>query len=225
MRYEQRGIYFVDLRTGETRHTARDWDLVMSKKLIGTPKLKYKSVTLPDRSGDLDYTDALYGVPLYDNRSLDFTFEYLNAPDRWRETFDDIRNFLHGQKMKVYDPDDLDYYYTGRVEVGNPSGGLVKIFDVSVSANPWKLRQYGATVVTLTAAANTDFVLVNDWKPVVPSITTTGAVTIKHNNVNYVMEGNGTFHFPKMLLRHGENLMTFVSGTADVTFTYQEGAL
>ena len=222
----ERGIRFVDLMTGDERHTVSDWGLVMSRKIIGTPKLKYKSVTLPDRDGDLDYTDALFGVPLYENRSLEFTFEYLDDPQEWNETFADIRNFLHGRRVKIYDSDDAGaYFYTGRAEVGDPSGGLVKIFEVEVSANPWKLKASGETVVTLAATPEATLTLENDWKPVIPTITTDDLVSIQFGNTIYTMEGSGTFRFPKMLLRHGLNTMTVVSGTANVTFTYQEGAI
>lgn len=222
----ERGIRFVDLVTGEIRHTALDWDLVMSRKIIGTPKLKYKSVTLPDRDGDLDYTDALFGVPLYENRTLEFTFEYLSDPQRWSERFLDIRNYLHGRKVRLFDPDDSGaYYYTGRVEVGDPSGSLVKTFDVKVSANPWKLKTSGETVVTVEATPDAVITLTNDWKPVIPTITTDALVSIQFGNTIYTMDGSGTFRFPKMLLRHGSNTMTVISGTANLTFTYQEGAI
>lgn len=224
--YKSRGILFVNLATGEKRHTASDWNLVMSRKIIGTPKLKYKSVALPDRDGDLDYTDALFGVPLYENRLLEFTFEYLDDPQIWNDRYKDIRNFLHGQKMKLYDPDDSgSYFYTGRVEMGDPSGGLVRIFEVKVSANPWKLKASGETVVTFETSPEATLTLINDWKPVIPTITTDDLVSIQFGNVIYTMDGSGTFKFPKMLLRHGRNIMTVVSGTANVTFTYQEGAI
>lgn len=223
---EQRGIRFVDVITGEERHTVTNWDLVMSRKIIGTPKLKYKRVDLPDRDGDLDYTDALLGVPYYENRTLGFTFEYLEDPRLWTEQFKDIRNFLHGRRMKIYDPDDSGaYYYTGRVEVGDPEGGLVKIFNVEVSANPWKLKSTGATVITKSVVANDVITLMNDWKPVVPTITTTALVSLQYGSTVYTMEGSGTFKFPKMLFHHGANVITVTAGSADVTFTYQEGAI
>ena len=222
---ELRGVRFTDAVTNETRHTVEDWGLVMSKKVMGTPKLKYKGVTIPDRDGDLDFTDALYGVPLYDNRILDFVFEYLNDPSDWTEAFNDIRNFLHGRKMKIFDPDDGgDYYYTGRVEVGDPSGGIVEIFEVKASANPWKLKTGGATVVT-KAISQGNFVIENDWKPVVPTLTVTDAVSLTYRGVTYSMTGSGTFTFPKMLLQHGDNAFVVVSGSGTVTFTFQEGAI
>ena len=127
---------------------------------------------------------------------------------------------------KLYDPDDSGaYYYTGRVEVGDPEGGLVKIFDVKVSANPWRLKASGETVETIAATPNKVFRLMNDWKPVVPTITTDALVSIQFGSVVYTMDGSGTFKFPKMLLQHGANVMSVVSGTANVTFTYQEGAI
>lgn len=220
-----RGIVFTDVITNDSRDTAYDWDLVMSRKIIGTPKLKYKSVTLPDRDGDLDYTEALFGVPLYDNRTIELTFEYLGSQSAWFELFDDVRNFLHGKKMFIYEPDDDQYYYVGRVEVGDPSGGLVKIFDVKVTANPWKLKRGGETIVTKTASEGLEITLENDWKPVVPTIETTGLISLQYRDVIYTMDGVGTFRFPKMLLRHGSNVITVLSGDSDITFRYQEGAI
>ena len=220
-----RGIVFTDVITNDSRDTAYDWDLVMSRKIIGTPKLKYKSVTLPDRDGDLDYTEALFGVPLYDNRTIELTFEYLGSQSAWFELVDDVRNFLHGKKMFIYEPDDDQYYYVGRVEVGDPSGGLVKIFDVKVTANPWKLKRSGETIVTKTASEGLEITLENDWKPVVPTIETTGLISLQYRDVIYTMDGVGTFRFPKMLLRHGSNVITVLSGDSDITFRYQEGAI
>lgn len=221
-----RGITFIDLST-ETlkRHTADDWGLVMTSKVIGVPAVKEKIVNLADRDGVLDFTDGLLGVPAYNTRELSFNFEYLDSPSEWTSLFTEIRNFLHGRRLKIFEPDDLNYYYLGRVTVGEPSGGLVKAFSVTVKADTWKYKSTGETTVTRAVVANKTIILPNDWRPVSPTITTTGAVTFSFNDVNYSIAGAGTFQFPKIRLAHGENRITIVNGSGEITFKYQEGAM
>ncbi len=221
-----RGITFLDASNESfRRHTADDWDLVMTKKVIGTPPVKWKTVELKDRDGDLDFTNALRGVPSYGSRELSFSFEYLGSPEEWSTLVNDIRGFLHGRRLKIREPDDLHYYYLGYAEMSDPTGGLVKSFTVTVRADTWKYKNGSATTVTETATAGTVIRLVNDWRPVVPRIRTTGAVTLSFNGTTYTISGAGSFRFPKMVLKYGLNPIEIVSGSGEITFTYQEGAI
>lgn len=221
-----RGIEFID-PSNETlrRHTANDWGLVMGAKVIGSPPPKEKYIELADRDGDLDFTDALTGIPAYGTRGLSFSFEYLDDPKEWTRLFTEIRNFLHGRRMKIFEPDDLDYYYTGRVTVDDPSGGLVKTFSVTVKADTWKHKATGETVVSEAVEADKTIVLMNDWRPVSPTITTTGAVSFSFKGTNYAIAGAGDFRFPKLRLAYGENEILILSGSGEITFRYHEGAI
>ena len=221
-----RGIRFTDLSNETlTRHTADDWGLVMTDKVIGTPPLKEKYVELADRDGDLDFTDALMGIPVYGTRGLSFNFEYLDDPSEWTKLFTEIRNSLHGRRMKIFEPDDPAYYYTGRVTVDDPSGGLVKAFTVTVKADTWKHKATGETVVSEAVEADKIIVLMNDWRPVSPTITTTGAVSFSVGGVNYSIAGAGDFRFPKLRLAYGENEILILSGSGEISFRYHEGAI
>lgn len=221
-----RGIEFVSL-TNDTfrRHTADDWKLVMNKKIIGTPAVKERRVELTDRDGVLDFTESLTGVPSYGTRPLSFQFEYLDSLDEWPEIITEIRNFLHGKRVKIHEPDDPDYYYIGRVSVGDPSDGLVKALSIEATADTWKYPVTGETTVTEVVAASKTVNLVNSWRPVCPTIKVTGAVVFTFGGVNYSIAGAGTFRFPKFRLGYGLNVVTLVSGSGTITFTYQEGAL
>lgn len=221
-----RGIEFVSLTDATfRRHTANDWDLVMSEKVIGTPAVKEKITELADRDGVLDHTDSLTGVPAYETRELSFAFEYLGAIEDWADLFTEIRNFLHGRRLKIHEPDDPNYYYLGRVSVSDPTGGRVKSFTVTVRADTWKYPITGETTITETVAASKVIILPNNWRPVCPTITTTGAVTFTFGGVNYSIAGAGTFRFPRFRLGYGANRVTIVSGSGKITFTYQEGAI
>ncbi len=221
-----RGIEFIDLRNDALRrHTADDWGLVMSEKIIGTPEVKMKTRELADRDGILDYTDALLGVPTYNTRELSFTFEYLDSLDKWTRLFTEIRNIVHGRRMKIFEPDDPDYFYLGRVNVGDPSGGRVKVFSVDVMADTWKYKAAGETTISEVVTASKTIILPNDWRPVCPTITTTGAVTFEFGDTRYSVTGAGVFRFPKIRLAYGANRINIVDGSGEITFKYQEGAI
>lgn len=221
-----RGIEFVSLIDDTfRRHTADDWDLVMTAKVIGTPAVKEKITDLADRDGVLDHTEALTGVPAYNTRELSFSFEYLGSPSEWAYIFTEIRNFVHGRRLKIYEPDDPNYYYIGRASVSDPSGGLVKAFTITARADTWKYPITGETVVIEPVTASKEIILMNSWRPVCPSITTTGAVTFSFGGVNYSIAGAGTFRFPRFRLGYGVNRVTIVSGSGEIAFTYQEGAI
>lgn len=221
-----RGIRFTDLNDPTySRHTADDWGLVMTEKIIGTPAVKNKTIELADRDGVLDFTTALRGVPSYETRILSFTFEYLDSPTEWTALITEIRGFLHGRRLMIQEPDDEDYYYLGRVTVGDPSGGLVKSFTVTVRADTWKYKNGPITVATWSATTGTLVMLANDWRPVCPIITTTGKVTFEFGGKLYSIAGAGEFRFPTIMLTHGVNTIKIVEGVGSITFTYQEGAI
>lgn len=220
-----RGITFTDLSTSASKHTGSDWDLVMSKKEIGTPKVKRKAIDLPDRDGILDYTTALRGVPSYETRTLSFTFEFCGSLDIWTALFTEIRNFLHGKRLRIDEPDDIAYYYLGRAEVSDPSGSVVKTFEVTVTADTWKYPASGETTISGTITTDGTLNLPNDWRPVVPKVTATATCAFTFKGVTYSISAAGIFVFPKLVLGYGGNKITFVSGSGTITFTYQEGAL
>lgn len=224
-----RGITFIDLSNETLKwHTADDWGLVMTSKVIGRPPIKDKYIELKDRDGDLDFTDALTGIPAYGTRTLSFDFEYLDDPKRWTEIFADICNALHGRRLKIFEPDDSAYYYLGRVSVGEPSGGLVKSFPITVKADTWKIKVKESSFVTSnieTLHGKTLVIQNNGRKTVSPIVITTADASFTVDNVTYAVEAAGTYQFPRLRFAPGRNLVSIVSGSGELRFRFQEGAM
>ncbi|MGI6156833.1 MAG: hypothetical protein ACOYEB_13060 [Enterococcus lemanii] len=197
----------------------------MTEKVIGAPEVKTKTVALNDRDGVLDYTDALRGMPSYGTRALAFAFDYCGDSDAWTPLFTEIRNFLHGKRLKIFEPDDAAYYYMGRVEVGDPAGRVVKQFAISVVADTWKYKASGVTEISGEVAPGGALTLPNDWRPVVPDITVTDACAFERDGVSYALSGAGVFRIPQLALAPGDNVIEFTDGSGLITFRYQEGAL
>lgn len=70
-------------------------------------------------------------------------------------------------------------------------------------------------------------VLVNDYMPVVPTVTTTVETTLRWTvdgeSFNKTISA-GTWVIPELELRHGENTVSVV-GEGITTFSYREGRL
>ena len=134
-----------------------------------------------------------------------------------------IRDALHGQHLKVILEEDSQYYYDGRCEVdtwidNNSTGTVV----VTIDAYPYKLK-LEPTVVTVEVSSSEVITLVNMRKSVSPKIYTNSELKIGFENNVYILSP-GIHIFPDLVLKEGNNVME-LTGTAYVTFTYQEGGL
>lgn len=208
------GITFGD------KHSYTDLGLILSSKEIGTSEIKTSIIDIPGRSGSLDMTEALGGVK-YEDRDLRFTFTMLNALRDWAGRLSALSAVCDGRLQQVILDDDPDYYYYGRPYVtGIESEGNVKYVTVSMRAEPYKLK-VAETTYTLTAPGTVE--LTNDQMEVVPTVTATEAVNITCGT-STVAIGAGTFEIPGLALEAGTTTWE-ITGSGDVTISYQEGKL
>lgn len=102
------------------KNTWDDWKLVAtSRPLVNPPALKKKYVDVPGASGALDFSTALTGYPVYENRTGSWTFYVMNGYEEWQIRYSEIMEYLHGQAMKCFLEDDPGYFYEGRFEVNS----------------------------------------------------------------------------------------------------------
>ena len=100
------------------KNTWEDWHLIPSSRPeIVPPEVYTNYVDLPGAHGKLDLSEYLTGGPVYKNRSGSLEFYAANGYHFWAETYNQICNFLHGQKMKMVLWDEPEYFYTGRFRV------------------------------------------------------------------------------------------------------------
>ena len=102
-------------------NTWTDWQLIpVSRPTINPPSVQNFYLTIPGRSGKIDFTDSILPSPAYDNRegSLDFIVDH-DSKDyiRWIITYNKISEFLHGQKLRMILSDEPDVYYEGRFSI------------------------------------------------------------------------------------------------------------
>lgn len=223
-----RGVKFQTMgNDSRSWRTADDWGLVMTSKSIGVPPIKERYIELKDRDGDLDLTDALTGYPAYGTRTLSFGFEYLDDPKKWTEVFTNICGTLHGKRLMIFEPDDPTHYFAGRVSVGEPSGGLVKSFAVTVKADAWRYI-YPGQIITFDSIKNDQTLIVTNsgQKSVCPTILALDAVTFEFDGVIYSISTGGEHSFPGIRLVGGDNKIHILqtSGTF-IEFWFAEGVI
>ena len=204
-------------------HSFYEWGLILSEKEIEPPKPKTKTVDVDGADGVLDYTEA-FGDVKYQNRQLTFKFYKASiVPDGFLALFSLVQNTIHGKTMQVILDDDPANYYFGRVTINEwKSNKRLGEIVIEVDAQPYKLK-VDETVVTRAVTGSADIILANSRKPVVPTITTTAAMTIVFGGYTAAVQA-GTFRLPELQLQAGQNTVK-ATGTGNITFRYREGSL
>lgn len=191
-------------------------------------------VSVPGRAAPLDLSTYLTdGQPYYDNASLEVVLESSEG-DRLarKDRIDLMVNYLDGQTLRIYLPDDPDHYLVGRVQVYPEYNDLAHCaVRVSAVCDPW-LYAAAETVVSLVATETEQTAqLLNYGRlAVVPTVVTTGEVQIRYGGSTWSLSA-GEYTLPELYLTPGKGLgvpgehnITY-SGSGAITITYREAVL
>lgn len=203
-------------------HSYRDLNLILSEKEIGAPHVKTKLIDIEGADGSIDYTDFFDG-PKYGEVKHKFTFSTIVPRSDFLTQYSEVKNALHGQKLRIVDDDDPGFYYVGRCYVSNFTNEKnIGTIEVECECEPYKYK-LAKTVVTQAVDGTEAITLTNSRKHAVPTITTSAAMTIAFGDGIWTNSA-GTYTIPELELVEGENLVS-VTGTGNITFTWQEGSL
>lgn len=221
-----RGITFVNITTGASKHTADDWGLIMSEKAIGNPEPRISKVDMADRDGAIDQSEALRGRVSYKNRALSFAFICTAKQSTWADLREEIAGFVHGKRIKIIDPDTPNHYYIGRCTLEEPTykGMAIMFLTVTVDADPYRLSNT-ETKVSKSVSTGTNVSLVNSAMPVVPTITVSANMTIKFGSFSASLTSGSTYRIAEITLEPGTNTISVTAGSGTITFTYRRGAI
>ena len=197
----------------------------MSKKEYGAPSVKNKKVEIEGADGSIDYTD-FFGGPKFGEAEHKFTFATIVPRSDFSTQYSNVKNALHGQKLRIIDDDDPGFYYVGRCYVSpftdEKGGGKIS---VECECEPYKYRM-AKTVVSKAVDGTEVITLTNAKKRAVPeiSITTDTSLNIVYQTYNVWDLGGGSYTLPELELAEGANEVT-VTGTGSITFTWQEAMM
>lgn len=204
-------------------HEQEEFGLLPKQVIISPPEVKTYLVSVPGRSGSLDFTEALTdGQPAYYDRQITMTMYCFAGDEQLPDMERACRNALHGRKMNIMLDCDPEYYYRGRLSVDWVSEGNIDIATITATCDPYKYKRT-PTVKEFDVSGSLSVTLPNDRMPVVPTVTTDAEMTIVFGENTLVFPA-GTRRAPVLLLTEGQNTLT-LTGTGHIKFEYQEGAL
>lgn len=203
----------------------RDFGLLLRPKERPFPEPKLNYVSIEGKSGDIDLSDALTGDVAYENVEFPLEFYVIDSMKTWEKKLRTISSILHGKKLKVIFSEDPNWYYTGRVTIGELSTDRnLGILSLECNFEPYKLA-VNETIITKKVKENDVIVLDNQRKWVMPVVIVTNDIIFKYEDVIFSVNSQKEFQSTGFILKEGKNVITIISGLGDITFKYREGAL
>ena len=221
------------------KNTWDNWHIVPSSRpVFNPPKQKVNTLDIQGGNGIIDLSESLTGYPVYNNREGSFEFIVMNDYKPWQETYSDIADYLHGQKMRAVLEDDPQYYYEGRFSVNSwKSDKDWSKITIDYNVSPYKMRKVDSKeVVTLEDGTVTRTYTSKFYgkAPVCPTFDvqldsgTAFAVRFQNTDLHLSVSKefrNGTIQFPEMIFYGSEVKIYFlvpqsVSGTVTITCPY-----
>lgn len=204
-------------------HSWTDLHLILSKKEIGSPAVKEDEIEVEGADSNLDLTE-FFGEPKYNNVIHKFDFSTIERNSL--SLFSNIKNALHGKKVRIILDEDPGFFYVGRLHV-SPYTNEKGIGSLTIEANcePYKYRLEN-TVITRAVDGTETINLTNSRKRAVPEVViqSEGTIRVEYLGTNIWDLGSGSFTLPELELMEGDNLVT-ITGTGTITFTWKEGGL
>lgn len=210
-----------------TKHTLDDWGALLSEYEIKTPEAKTNYVDLPGGDGVIDLTEALTGDVKYDQREISATFTFNQPRSQWPALHAAVTQHAHGRRFTIEAPEDPDYYYIGRINIGPlKKDGALALFELEATCEPYKYKN-AVTSLNYTVGATGTLVatLANQRRRVIPTITVSAQTQIIYGASSTTVSA-GTYKITDIVLEEGNNTVTFnaAQGTT-ITVAYQEATI
>lgn len=206
-------------------HSYRDLGLLLASKEIGSPPVKENKIDIEGADGSLDLTE-FFGEAKFDNVRHKFDFALSVPPQSYPSIFSQIKNALHGKKMRIILDDDPTFYYVGRLHVSSFTNDRgAGYLSIDADCDPYKYK-ISKTVVSRTISGTETITLTNGRKRAVPLVTIQAEASIRivYGSSNIWDLGSGSYTLPELELVEGGNAVT-VTGTGTISFEWQEANL
>ena len=198
---------------------------MLTSQEIGSPPVKENKIVIPGGDGSIDLTD-FFGEPKYEDVQHKFEFTTIEPQSDFLSQYSQVKNAIHGKKVRIILDDDPTFFYLGRCHVSSfTSSKGIGTISVECDCEPYKYK-LSKTVVTRAVDGTEIISLTNARKRAVPelTITTETSLNIVYQTYNIWDLGSGSYTLPDLELVEGVNSVT-VTGTGSISFTWQEAML
>lgn len=199
-----------------------DFGIVFKTLTLGAPDPQLILIDVPFRDGSLDETDY-FGDVKYKDRNLQMEFLIPWWADDQLEIYSNVLNRLNGKRKKIRFSADKEWFYEGRLSVGDASidNGFWK-FSISATVDPYKYKEFS---VLYDVNGELNLSLFCDKMSVCPTFATDGAIKVEFNGATYDFQ-NGLFVNPLIRFKHGMNDIKITSQSkVKVGISYKQGRL
>lgn len=184
--------------------------------------MKSNKIDIPGGDGSIDLTD-FFGEPKYEDVQHKFEFTTIEPQSDFLSQYSQVKNAIHGKKVRIILDDDPTFFYFGRCHVSSfTSAKGIGTISVECECEPYKYK-LRPTIMSVTVNGTEVITLTNSRKRAVPTITASAAMTFVFGDGSWA-KGAGTFVIPELELKAGANTIT-VTGTGTVSFAWNEGDL
>lgn len=210
----------------DTFNTWHDWRCTLTSKKVPPAEPKTNYISIDGVSGSLDFSEVLTGEPVYGDRTVQASFMCSEGTHQEREAL--LRRIiaaLHGRRVQVVEPDDLEHFFQGRVKITEALNHMTYLeFTIEATCDPWRYAAEETTSAVAVTGGAVDLVINNNGdKTLCPVVTVTGAVSITIDGEVMPLLA-GTYKLTDLRLRRGANVIR-VAGTGSIAFAYREAVL
>ena len=190
------------------------------------PQPQTNTIVVPGRNSPIRYTEAL-GRVSYQPRSFDITLSMLGTREKFNQMSEQIVNRFAGRLVDVILSEEPALYCVGTLEITPGYDPLTHKGQLAINSSDADAYRYHTEETVAVQNGNGTAVLINDFMPVVPTLTVTDETTLKWQigSDRFIKTvSTGTWTFPELELVQGENEIEVVTD-GKVTFRYREGRL
>ena len=185
-----KGIIFGSL------HSYDDLRLILESKEMGAPDVKVNKIDIPGADSALDLTD-FFGEPKYEDVKHKFQFTSIEPQETFPSQFSQIKNAIHGKKVRIILDDDPSFFYMGRCFVSSFTNAKgIGTVSVECECEPFKYHMQ-ETVVSATLDGTSQNMYDNSKITIVSSaikLLDDGFMEIDLNNISGAWQYVTFFH-------------------------------
>lgn len=191
-----------------------------------TPQSQSETVVVPGRNSPIRFTEALGSVS-FQPRAFTIVLSMLGTRSEFNDEVSVIVNQFAGRLVNVICSEEPSLYCVGTIEATPAYDPLSNEGQLTLSCSDGDAYRYHVDETVVQITGTKTVTLVNDFMPVVPTITTTAEATLAWKVGSDTFSKTisaGTWEIPELQLAYGNNSVK-VTSTGTTTFRYREGRL
>lgn len=155
---------------------------------------------------------------MFDDGKIEFKFTLFSEADK-----NQMKNDLHGKRLKIILEKEPDYYYDGRLAFTKEEqlGNLYESY-IEAKVKPYKLEERKTLHKEAINGAK-ELILFNTRMPAMPQITVIGSLQLKYEGNVYSLK-SGVYEIPEITFYEGINRLN-VSGKGSIELEYRKGMI